>query len=357
MHIGSPPSPTAPSPCAPIARTTPRGPTSSARTRSASSGRRCRSRTRTRTPAGSSPRRCRRAGPTESSWGFAVEVDGRYAGTVELRDEGEGRVEVAYGSHPWVRGTGAMTRAVRLLVDWAFTERDARVVVWRANKGNWASRKLAWRLGFTLEGTIRAALPQRGELRDAWVGTLLATDDRAPEGDLARRTGARGRRAAPATVARLGRAADRRGLLRCAHADLARPMPDPVRRAGGARPGSSTSARTPPPGDSATWAVVDPARTWLWRRGLLPLQPGGRARDRLLGPPGRSWSWRDDPCDGARRRVRVRGRRRTTGDGRGGGGQHGVAARDRGQRSDCLGHRTIRHHGSAAARPIACSTT
>jgi RimJ/RimL family protein N-acetyltransferase len=117
-----------------------------------------------------------------TTWGFAVEVDGRYAGTVELRDEGEGRVEVAYGSHPWVRGTGAMTRAVRLLVDWGFAERDARVIVWRANKGNWASRKLAWRLGFALEGTIRAALPQRGELRDAWVGTLLATDDRAPKG-------------------------------------------------------------------------------------------------------------------------------------------------------------------------------
>ena len=117
-----------------------------------------------------------------TSWGFAVEVDGRYAGTVELRDEGEGRVEVAYGSHPWVRGTRAMARAVRLLVDWGFAERGARVVVWRANAGNWASRKLAWRLGFTLEGTIRAALPQRGELRDAWVGTLLATDDREPKG-------------------------------------------------------------------------------------------------------------------------------------------------------------------------------
>jgi RimJ/RimL family protein N-acetyltransferase len=117
-----------------------------------------------------------------STWGFAVEVDGRYAGTVELRDEGEGRLEVAYGSHPWIRGTGAMERAVRLLVDWGFEDRAGRVIVWRANKGNWASRKLAWRLGFTVEGTIRAALPQRGELRDGWVGTLLATDDREPKG-------------------------------------------------------------------------------------------------------------------------------------------------------------------------------
>jgi RimJ/RimL family protein N-acetyltransferase len=118
-----------------------------------------------------------------STWGFAVEVDGRYAGTVELRDEGEGRLEVAYGSHPWVRGTGAMARAVRLLVDWGFQDKAARVIVWRANKGNWASRKLAWRLGFRIEGTIRAALPQRGELRDGWVGTLLAGDDREPRGE------------------------------------------------------------------------------------------------------------------------------------------------------------------------------
>lgn len=117
-----------------------------------------------------------------SSWGFAVEVDGRFAGTVALRDEGAGRLEVAYGSHPWVRGTGSMEKAVRLLVDWGFADRKAAVVVWRANKGNWASRKLAWRLGFTFEGTVRAALPQRGRLRDAWVGTLLAGEDRTPKG-------------------------------------------------------------------------------------------------------------------------------------------------------------------------------
>ena len=123
-----------------------------------------------------------RAWADGSMWSFAVEVDGRFAGTVELADEGDGRLEVAYGSHPWVRGTGSMERAVRLLVEWGFADRGAAVIVWRANRGNWASRKLAWRLGFTFDGTIRSALPQRGELLDAWVGTLLADDDRAPRG-------------------------------------------------------------------------------------------------------------------------------------------------------------------------------
>jgi RimJ/RimL family protein N-acetyltransferase len=117
-----------------------------------------------------------------SAWGFAVEVDGRYAGTVELRDEGEGRVELAFGSHPGVRGTGVMERATRLLVGWGFEDRHAAVVVWRAQRGNWPSRKLAWRLGFSFDGTIRSALAQRGGLCDAWVGTLLATDDREPKG-------------------------------------------------------------------------------------------------------------------------------------------------------------------------------
>jgi RimJ/RimL family protein N-acetyltransferase len=117
-----------------------------------------------------------------SSWAFAVEVDARYAGTVELRDRGEGRLEVAFGSHPWVRGTGSMVRAVRLLVDWGFAERDARVLIWQAHVGNWASRKLAWRLGFSFDGTVRSAVPQRGELRDAWIGTLLAGEDRQPRG-------------------------------------------------------------------------------------------------------------------------------------------------------------------------------
>ena len=116
----------------------------------------------------------------DSAWGFAVEVDGRYAGTVELRDEGSGRAEVAYGSHPWVRGSGAMERAVRLLLEWGFTERGVEVVVWRANVGNWASRKLAWRLGFSFDGTVRRSLPQRGELLDGWVGTLLPDEDRSP---------------------------------------------------------------------------------------------------------------------------------------------------------------------------------
>ncbi|HEX4978309.1 MAG TPA: GNAT family N-acetyltransferase [Nocardioides sp.] len=104
----------------------------------------------------------------------------RYAGTISLRPEGSRRAEIAYGSHPWCRGRGVMERALRLLLEWGFSELDLAMVVWWANKGNWASRKLAWRLGFQMEGTVRSWLPQRGELRDGWVGSLLRDDPREP---------------------------------------------------------------------------------------------------------------------------------------------------------------------------------
>ncbi|MGH3414695.1 MAG: GNAT family N-acetyltransferase [Marmoricola sp.] len=118
---------------------------------------------------------------TDAEWGFALEYDGRYGGTVSLRNEGEGRAEIAYGSHPGVRGTGAVERALRLLLEWGFEERRLHTVIWLANVGNWASRKVAWRLGFDIApGVVRQWLPHRGELRDAWVGTLLATDERSP---------------------------------------------------------------------------------------------------------------------------------------------------------------------------------
>ena len=132
-----------------------------------------------------------------TSWGFAVEVDGRYAGTVELRDEGEGRAEVAYGSHPWVRGTGRDgARRTAAASTGASPSAARRAVVWRANKGNWASRKLAWRLGFTRRGHD----PQQRSPSAVSCATRGSAPSSPPTtaraaGDLARGTGARGRRA------------------------------------------------------------------------------------------------------------------------------------------------------------------
>jgi RimJ/RimL family protein N-acetyltransferase len=123
----------------------------------------------------------------QGRWAFAVEaVDdtgtARFAGTVELRDEGNRRAEIAYGSHPWARGRGLVHRALELLLEWGFGTQGLRVVSWWANRGNWASRRTAWRLGFTCDGWVERWLPQRGDLVDGWVGVLHVDDPRAPRG-------------------------------------------------------------------------------------------------------------------------------------------------------------------------------
>lgn len=123
---------------------------------------------------------------SDREWAFAVEAPDdegrpRFVGTVSLRNERERRAEIAYGSHPWARGRGYVLRALRLLVDWGFEHKDLESLIWLAHKGNWASRKVAWRLGFSVDGTLRRWLPQRGELHDAWVGVLTRDDRRAPK--------------------------------------------------------------------------------------------------------------------------------------------------------------------------------
>lgn len=112
---------------------------------------------------------------------LAIEVDGRFAGSAGLRPEVHGPAEIAFGLHPAVRGRGVAARAVRLLLDWAFDERGHSVVTWRANVGNWPSRRVAWATGFRFGPTIPRMLVQRGERHDAWTGWIGADDSRQPK--------------------------------------------------------------------------------------------------------------------------------------------------------------------------------
>jgi RimJ/RimL family protein N-acetyltransferase len=123
---------------------------------------------------------------SESEAAFAIETthpDGerRFSGTVSLRDEGSRRAEVAFGAHPAARGRGVMTTAVNLLLDWGFKNRDLETVSWLANRGNEASRRVAWKTGFTFGGTVRRWLNHRGEYPDAWIASLHRDDTREPK--------------------------------------------------------------------------------------------------------------------------------------------------------------------------------
>lgn len=112
---------------------------------------------------------------------FAVEADGRFAGSVGLRPGLHGPAEIAYGLHPGARGGGVASGAVRLLLDWAFERRGHTVVTWTARVGNWSSRRVAWAAGFRFGPTIPGMLVQRGERHDAWTGWIGADDSRRPK--------------------------------------------------------------------------------------------------------------------------------------------------------------------------------
>ena len=114
------------------------------------------------------------AGPL---WAITIAPSDRWSGTIDLRPDGNGAVEVGFLLAPWARGHGHMARALRLACAWAFTTLGASVVIWHAHVGNEASRRTARRVGFDIaDHEFRGYLAQRGERRDAWIGTLTPED-------------------------------------------------------------------------------------------------------------------------------------------------------------------------------------
>lgn len=114
---------------------------------------------------------------------WAVEVDGRFAGSVGIRADPGGRGELGFGLHPDVRGRGIATRAARLALTHVFDTDDARldVVLWRSRADDLASWRVAWALGFHLDGTRRMMhVDTEGRLADERVATLLRGEPMTP---------------------------------------------------------------------------------------------------------------------------------------------------------------------------------
>jgi RimJ/RimL family protein N-acetyltransferase len=87
-----------------------------------------------------------------------------------------GQAEVGYWGTREHRGNGYITEAAVTAARWAFTRMSVDRLEWRAEVGNKASRAVAERAGFTLEGILRSALNNKGVRRDCWVGSLLPSD-------------------------------------------------------------------------------------------------------------------------------------------------------------------------------------
>jgi RimJ/RimL family protein N-acetyltransferase len=104
---------------------------------------------------------------------------GRYLGGTGLHEpDWELRsFEIGYWLRATATGQGYATEAVSLLVDLAFAHLDARRIEIRCDTRNDASRRVAERAGFVLEGTLRnAALASDGRPAD-WLVFSRVPDD------------------------------------------------------------------------------------------------------------------------------------------------------------------------------------
>lgn len=101
-----------------------------------------------------------------------------YCGSMDLRlsSADPDAADVGYLMAPGMRDKGYATAALRAMCEWSFSAFGLARIEWRAQVGNLASRRVAEKAGFTVEGVQRAALAHRGARKDTWVGSLLRTD-------------------------------------------------------------------------------------------------------------------------------------------------------------------------------------
>ncbi|MBQ0828942.1 GNAT family N-acetyltransferase [Streptomyces tagetis] len=113
----------------------------------------------------------------ETMFTFGVFLTGgELAGMAGVTIHAPGLGEIGYWSVEEHRGRGHLTEATVAIARWAFTRVGVDRLEWRAEAGNTASRAVALRAGFTMEGTLRSALDHRGVRRDCWIGSLLPSD-------------------------------------------------------------------------------------------------------------------------------------------------------------------------------------
>ncbi|MFM9367056.1 GNAT family N-acetyltransferase [Streptomyces sp. Da 82-17] len=112
----------------------------------------------------------------EYTFAIRTRAEGVLAAVMGVMLRGEGAAEVGFWAVKEQRGRGYVTEALRTVSRWAFTRAAIDRLEWRAEVGNTASRAVAIRAGFTMEGTLRAGSLHRGTRRDCWIGSLLPSD-------------------------------------------------------------------------------------------------------------------------------------------------------------------------------------
>jgi ribosomal-protein-serine acetyltransferase len=105
-------------------------------------------------------------------------LDGKLVGGVLFLnfDAASGNCEVGCWLEPAGTGRGLVTRAMRVLIDFAIEQRGIHRVEWVAAAGNTPSLNVARRLGLTRDGVRRESHPYRGVRHDLEVWSVLAPE-------------------------------------------------------------------------------------------------------------------------------------------------------------------------------------
>ena len=94
------------------------------------------------------------------------------------RGRDDGIAEIGYWTAAAARSRGITTEAVAAVCAWGFNSCGVQRLEWYAEVGNVPSRRVAEKVGFTIEGTLRSFLLRPGAARvDGWVGSLLGTHE------------------------------------------------------------------------------------------------------------------------------------------------------------------------------------
>ncbi len=115
---------------------------------------------------------------TDASWAIADAVDDQPLGQVGLRDVSlsDSSAQLSYWVLPDARGKGIAARATLAVTRWTFDVVGLRRILLQHSTGNQASCRVAGKLGFRVEGTLRGAWLHVDGWHDVHVHAQLRTD-------------------------------------------------------------------------------------------------------------------------------------------------------------------------------------
>lgn len=111
-------------------------------------------------------------------WGLNLKDSGKFIGTVGFTtiDPDNERAELGYVLSPKYWHMGLMSEALNRVIRFAFDDCDFRRLELKIMSGNENSKRIAAKLGFLYEGTLRQYMIIKGKPEDVCIYSLLKQD-------------------------------------------------------------------------------------------------------------------------------------------------------------------------------------